>query len=130
MSQGKRPLSPHLEIYRPLTGSFTSILHRATNTALFGGLLVLAVWMACVAAGGEVYQLINEVLSSYFGRIALFGWTFSAIFSSAQWVRHFFWDLGYGFDVEVSKRSGLVAVGVSAIATLGIWATVIARGVS
>ena len=127
MSQGQRPLSPHLEIYRPLTGSFTSILHRATNTALLGGMVVLAVWLASVAAGGAAYELVNTLLSSYIARIALFGWTFSALFSAAQCVRHFFWDLGYGFDIETAKKSGRLALLFAVITTLAVWLLVIAR---
>lgn len=130
MSQGQRPLSPHLEIYRPLTGSFTSILHRATNAALLGGMVVLAAWLACVAAGGEAYELANAFLSSFIGRIALFGWTFSALFSAAQWVRHFFWDMGYGFEIETAKKSGLLALVFAMIATLAVWLQVILRGAS
>lgn len=130
MSQGQRPLSPHLEVYRPLTGSFTSILHRATNAALFGGMFALLLWLVCVALGGEVYELINNVLSSFFGRIALFGWTFSAIYSAAQWIRHFFWDLGYGFELETSQRSGRFALTFAAVATLLVWASIIAREVA
>lgn len=130
MSQGQRPLSPHLEIYRPLIGSFTSILHRATNTALLGGLMVLAVWLASVAAGGATYELVNALLSSYPGRIALFGWTFSALFSAAQWIRHFFWDMGYGFEIGTAKNSGLIALVFAVIATLAVWLQVILRGAS
>jgi len=127
MSQGQRPLSPHLEVYRPLTGSFTSILHRAANAALFGGMLVLALWLTSIAVGDATYDLMNGILSSFVGRIALFGWTFCAFFSAAQWLRHFFWDLGYGFEIETARRTGLVAVLFSGVATLAVWASVIAR---
>ncbi|MEL0083942.1 MAG: succinate dehydrogenase, cytochrome b556 subunit [Gammaproteobacteria bacterium] len=130
MSQGQRPLSPHLEVYRPLTGSFTSILHRATNTALLGGMAVLVLWLASVSMGGQAYEWMNGILSSYFGRIALVGWTFCAIYSAAQWIRHFFWDLGYGFELEASRLSGRVAVVFAGVATLAIWVLVIMRNQS
>lgn len=130
MSQGQRPLSPHLEVYRPLTGSFTSILHRATNAALLGGMFVLAAWLGSVAAGGEVYQFVNGLLASFVGRVALFGWTFCAFYSAAQWLRHFCWDLGYGFEIETAKRTGLIAVVCSGLLTLAVWSLVILRGAS
>ena len=127
MSQGQRPLSPHLEVYRPLSGSFTSILHRAMNAALFGGMVVLSCWLASVAAGGPFYVLLNDLLSSFIGRIALVGWTFAVLYSSAQWVRHFFWDMGYGFELETAQKTGVAGVVFAAISTLAIWSLVIMR---
>ncbi len=127
MSQGQRPLSPHLEVYKPLSGSFTSILHRAMNAALFGGMVVLSIWLASIAAGGAFYELTDTILSSFVGRIALVGWTFAALYSSAQWVRHFCWDMGYGFELETAQRSGTLGVVFAALATVAIWALVIMR---
>lgn len=127
MSQGQRPLSPHLEVYKPLSGSFTSILHRAMNAALFGGMVVLAVWLASVATGGQLYALVNDLLSSFIGRIALVGWTFAVLYSSAQWTRHFFWDMGYGFELETAKKSGVFGLVFAVVSTLAIWSSVIMR---
>ncbi len=128
MVQGQRPLSPHLEVYRPLTGSFTSILHRAMNAALLGGLVVFTLWLVAVAVGGLMFDWVNGLFHSYIGRVALVGWTFAAIYSAAQWIRHFFWDLGYGFELQTAHITGRAAVIVSAVLTLAIWFVVIGRG--
>ncbi len=50
-----RPLSPHLQIYRPQLTSMLSILHRATGIALAVGALYLAVWVICAAASPRTY---------------------------------------------------------------------------
>lgn len=116
-----RPLSPHLSIYRPLIGAFTSILHRAMNAALLIGCVFLALWLAGIALGGALYETLQVFWSHWVGQAMLFGWTFAGWYSAAQWVRHFAWDLGYGFEPAVAQRSGVAAIGFGLVATLAIW---------
>lgn len=56
----QRPLSPHLQVYRPQLTSMMSITHRATGVALTTGTLVLAAWLVAVALGGESYAKNNK----------------------------------------------------------------------
>ena len=123
----QRPLSPHLTVYRPLIGAFTSILHRAMNTALFAGCGLLALWLLAVAQGGELFDWYSAVLHSLIGRALLVVLTFAGCYSAAQWIRHLFWDMGYGFALETSRRSALAALWGSAAVTLLIWAVVLIR---
>ncbi|MCG2635394.1 MAG: succinate dehydrogenase, cytochrome b556 subunit [Gammaproteobacteria bacterium] len=123
----QRPLSPHLTVYRPLIGSFTSILHRGMNCLLLFGALVLALWVLSAAIGGGCYDSVTAVLASWFGQLALFAWTFAAYYFVCQWIRHFAWDLGYGFELAVARRTGwLVLIGAS-VMTLVTWVYLIAR---
>ncbi|MEC9341551.1 MAG: succinate dehydrogenase, cytochrome b556 subunit, partial [Pseudomonadota bacterium] len=84
----QRPLSPHLTIYRPLIGAFTSILHRAMNAALFAGCGVFAIWLFAAARGGAFFTWYNGLLHSLIGRALLVALTFAACYSAAQWIRH------------------------------------------
>jgi len=124
---GQRPLSPHLTVYRPLIGAFTSILHRATGALLLAGTVVLALWVLSIAVGGSSYDCIDSVLSAWYGQLALFGWTFAGYYYISQWVRHFFWDLGYGFELPVARFTGWLVVGVAVAMTLLTWSCVIVR---
>lgn len=123
----QRPLSPHLTIYRPLIGAFTSILHRAMNAALFGGCGVFAIWLFAAARGGAFFTWYNGLLHSLVGRALLVGLTFAACYSAAQWIRHLFWDLGYGFELETARKTGLAALWGSGVVTLLIWTVVLVR---
>ena len=123
----QRPLSPHLAVYRPLIGSFTSILHRGMNCLLLAGTVVLALWIVSIAVGGDSFQLINGLLASWVGQLALIAWTFAGYYFICQWLRHFAWDLGYGFDLTTASRSGWAALVVALVATLVTWGYLLGR---
>jgi succinate dehydrogenase / fumarate reductase, cytochrome b subunit len=117
-----RPLSPHLQVYRPQLTSMLSILHRATGIALSVGALYLAVWViAASATSPRAYALFSSFNMSILGRIVLGGWLFSAYYHLCNGIRHLFWDAGYGFELKDAYRSGWIVVGVSLVATLVSW---------
>ena len=116
-----RPLSPHLQVYRPQLTSVLSILHRATGIALSVGALYLAVWVVCAAANPGIYAKFQGFNVSIVGRIVLGGWLFSAFYHLCNGIRHLFWDAGYGFELKDAYRSGWIVVAVSAIATVVAW---------
>ena len=116
-----RPLSPHLQIYRPQLTSMLSILHRATGIALAVGALYLAVWVMCAAASPRAYAVFQDFNTSILGRFVLGGWLFSTFFHLCNGIRHLFWDAGYGFEIKDAYRSGWIVVAVSLIATAVSW---------
>ena len=116
-----RPLSPHLQIYRPQLTSMLSILHRATGIALSVGALYLAIWVICAAGKPDTYAGFHSFNTSILGRILLGGWLFSAYYHLCNGIRHLFWDAGYGFELKDAYRSGWLVVGVSAVATVVSW---------
>jgi succinate dehydrogenase / fumarate reductase cytochrome b subunit len=115
-----RPLSPHLQIYRPQLTSVLSILHRATGVALAVGALYLALWVMC-AMSPAAYAHFQSFNTSIVGRVVLGGWLFSAFYHLCNGIRHLFWDAGYGFELKDAYRSGWIVVGVSLVATLAAW---------
>ena len=116
-----RPLSPHLQVYRPQLTSVLSILHRATGIALSVGALYLAVWVIYASASPKTYALFQAFNTSILGRLFLAGWLFCMFFHLCNGIRHLFWDAGYGFELKDAYRSGWIVVGVSAVATLVSW---------
>ena len=117
----QRPLSPHLQSYRPQLTSMLSIRHRATGIALAVGALYLAVWVMCAAASPRAYAVFQDFNTSIAGRIVLGGWLFSAFYHLCNGIRHLFWDAGYGFELKDAYRSGWIVVAVSLIATVASW---------
>ena len=121
MSSSNRPLSPHLQVYRPQLTSMLSILHRITGVALAVGTLLLVYWLAAAAGGPESFASAQALVGSFIGRLFLFGWTFALYYHLCNGIRHLFWDAGYGFEMQTAERSGWLVVGASAALTLLSW---------
>jgi succinate dehydrogenase / fumarate reductase cytochrome b subunit len=116
-----RPLSPHLQVYKPQLTSVMSILHRATGIALSVGALYLVAWVVFASADRETYAQFQSFNTSILGRIFLGGWLFCAFYHLANGIRHLFWDAGYGFEIKDAYRSGWIVVAVSLAATIVSW---------
>ena len=121
MPKADRPLSPHLQIYRPQITSVLSILHRASGVALAAGLLLLVYWLNSLAAGPHAYAGARELLGHWFGRMVMFGFTLALFFHLGNGIRHLFWDAGIGFDMRTVYASGRAVVVVSIVASLLTW---------
>lgn len=125
---GNRPLSPHLQIYRPLVNMMMSILHRITGAALYFGSLLLAWWLIAAAVGPDYFNYVNAIFGSLLGRTVLFGFTWALLHHMMGGIRHFIWDTGRGFDINSVKTLSIMSGVVSVIATLLIWGAVLIGG--
>jgi succinate dehydrogenase / fumarate reductase, cytochrome b subunit len=94
----RRPLSPHLSIYRPTLTMLMSIAHRVTGAALYAGTVVLVWYLLAAASGGAAFVAAASFLHSFFGQLILLGFTFAFLHHFFGGVRHLIWDLGYGFE--------------------------------
>jgi len=101
----ERPLSPHLQTYRWTLTMALSIVHRATGVALYFGTLLLAWWLIAAASGPGAYANVQAFTSSFIGRLIVFGYTWALLHHLLSGIRHFVWDLGYGF--KPSEREAL-----------------------
>ncbi len=120
MSRSK-PLSPHIQIYRPQLTSVLSITHRATGIFLSLGTALLVYWLVSVASGPDCYLTTQRVLGSTVGRLIMLGWTWAFFYHFCNGLRHLAWDAGYGFDLKVAYRSGYLVLGSSLVLTGLIW---------
>ena len=121
MMSSNRPLSPHLQVYRPQITSMLSILHRLTGVALAVGTLLLTYWLVAAASGPEAFAGAQGLIGSFLGRLLLFGWSFALFYHLCNGIRHLVWDAGYGFEIETAQRSGLIVVGATVLLTLACW---------
>lgn len=122
MNTGKRPLSPHLQVYRWQWTMALSIIHRATGIAIAVGALMMVCWLVSVAQGAEAYAAVDGFLSSWIGRLLLFGWTWSLFYHLANGIRHLAWDTGSGLELDAARMSGYAAAAFSVVATIALWA--------
>lgn len=95
-----RPLSPHLQIYRPMLSMMMSIVHRITGAALYFGTLLVVIWLVSAASGPSAFATVQSIYGSILGQLVLFGYTWALIHHAIGGVRHFIWDLGHGFGPE------------------------------
>ena len=121
----KRPLSPHLQVYKIQITSLLSILHRGTGIVLYGGSIVWALWFTALAAGPQSYEAIQAFLLSPIGLIILMGWSFSFFYHLCNGIRHLMWDIGLGYEMSAVRLTGWMVVGMSGILTLISWGLVI-----
>ncbi len=117
----KRPLSPHVLIYRPQLSWVPSIVNRMTGVANAVGLLLLSWGLVALASGSDAYAGFHGFIGSRPGMLMLFGWTWSICYHALNGIRHLVWDTGIGFDIETMDRSAMAVIGGSMILTLLIW---------
>lgn len=124
----ERPLSPHLQIYRPQITSVLSILHRGTGIALTIGLFVLAWWLIAIAAGPDAYAQFRAVVSHPLGVMIMIGFSYALFFHTCTGIRHLLMDMGNLFTIPEIYKGGYTAIGASIVLTLAFWLAVIFRG--
>lgn len=121
----RRPLSPHLQVYRLPMTAITSILHRMTGVVLSVGLIVLAWWLLAAASGPASFDIAQDWLGSWLGYLVLFGWSVAICFHFVNGIRHLVWDAGYGYELsQASHTSQRIPVIAGALAAL-LWLVVL-----
>ena len=117
INKAKRPLSPHLQVYKPQLTSVLSITHRMTGVALFFGILVLVWWLWALGDGALAYALFTTVIRSWIGNVFLLGWAFCFYYHLANGLRHLYWDMGKGYDLPATYRTGWIVLSSSVVLT-------------
>ena len=106
MLDNNRPLSPHLQIYRPQITSLLSITHRFTGIALAIGAIFFTYWLLSAAYGADKFALAQVLFRSWIGQLILWGFTFSLFYHLANGIRHLAWDAGRGYELDKLRLSG------------------------
>ena len=121
MATQDRPLSPHLQVYRPQITSMLSILHRITGVGLGAGTLLIAWWLIAAATGPEAFETAQAFIGSWFGRLILFGFTWALFYHLCNGIRHLVWDAGYGYDLDSVTKTGWLVLAASVVLTVLAW---------
>lgn len=121
MTAQNRPLSPHLQVYRPQLTSVLSFGHRATGVALGAGTLLLVYWLIATAMGAESFETARGVIGSFLGRLLLFGWSLALFYHLCNGIRHLVWDAGYCLELPGVYLSGWAVVIATGLLTIISW---------
>ena len=116
-----RPLSPHLQIYKPQITSVLSIMHRITGVSLSIGSIILVAWVVALASGLESYSYFINITNHWFSHLILFGFTFALYYHLSNGIRHLFWDAGFGFELKSVYLSGSLVLFTAFKMTISTW---------
>lgn len=117
----RRPLSPHLQIYRPQISSMLSIAHRITGIILSVGTILLTWWLVTAATSDSAFAGTQGFIGSWIGIILMLGWTASLFYHLLAGIRHLTWDAGYGFQIPEFHASGKAVLIGTVVLTLLAW---------
>lgn len=117
----ERPLSPHLQIYRPMLTMMMSIVHRITGVALYFGTLLLVIWLVAAASSPAAFDTVNGLYGSWIGLLVLVGYSWALIHHALGGIRHFIWDTGAGFGPEAREWMARATIGGSIGLTILLW---------
>ena len=106
----KNPLSPHLQIYRWHLSMILSIAHRIIGVVNSIAIILICLWTVSLLFGEENYEIIKILFQSLFGKLLITSLSWSFSFHILSEIRHLIWDLGYGFDLKISKITGVITI--------------------
>ena len=108
--ENNNPLSPHIQVYRWHISSLVSISHRITGIINILAIMIICGWVTSLLMGEMTYEITKIFLQSIFGKFLILGLTWSFSFQILSEIRHLFMDLGYGFELRVTKITGLIVI--------------------
>ncbi|MEE9387288.1 MAG: succinate dehydrogenase, cytochrome b556 subunit [Paracoccaceae bacterium] len=117
-SRTKRPLSPHLTIYRPQLTSISSILTRITGNGLLLGAVLVSVWFMSLVISPACFAAVNGFMTSWFGDLIMTGSLWALWYHLLAGIRHLIWDTGRGLEIETAEMLGWGVIGGSVFLTI------------
>lgn len=114
----QRPLSPHLQVYRPQITSITSILTRITGNAMVVAVILIVWWLLAAALGEDAYETANGFITSWFGDIVMSLSVLGMWYHFLAGIRHLIWDRGYALEIKTAETLGIVCLVGSVVLTL------------
>jgi succinate dehydrogenase / fumarate reductase, cytochrome b subunit len=118
VNRGGRPLSPHLQVYRPQLTSMSSILTRITGNALLVGTLLVVWWLLAAASGEAYFNFADAIVTSWFGKLVFLGSIWALWYHSLAGLRHLYWDTGRGLDIPTAEKLGWACIFGSVVLTV------------
>ena len=104
------PLSPHLQIYKWHISSLLSISHRIVGVLNFLAIIMICLWFIFLSFDSSNFEVTKDFLNSIYGKFLTVSLIWSFSFHILNEIRHLFWDMGYGFDLKISKITGLFVI--------------------
>ena len=118
----KRPLSPHLSIWKWGPAMATSIGHRVTGNGLATvGAVLLVGWFVALASGQQCYDWYMSYATWWPGKVVAVGLTWFFFQHLFGGLRHFVLDTGAGYQLQTNKMWSLLVWAGAILATALVW---------
>jgi succinate dehydrogenase / fumarate reductase cytochrome b subunit len=117
----KRPLSPHLTIYKPMLTMAMSMAHRITGAALYLSVALLALYLLGLGLGPSAFAAVSWIASGFFGYLVLFLFSWAALHHLLGGLRHEVWDRGLYMDPKGRELMVQATLGGGIVLTLLLW---------
>lgn len=114
----ERPLSPHLQIYRPQMTSISSILTRITGNGLIVGVILAIWWLLAAASGPDYFNYVNAIATGWFGDLVFTLSLLALWYHYLAGLRHLYFDAGKGLEVKTAELLGWLCVVGSVVLTV------------
>ena len=114
----ERPLSPHLQVYRPQMTSISSILTRITGNGLIVGVMLAVWWLLAAASGPEYFAYVDAIATSWFGDLVFTLSLLAIWYHYLAGLRHLYFDAGKGLEIETAEMLGWVCIIGSVVLTV------------
>jgi succinate dehydrogenase / fumarate reductase cytochrome b subunit len=108
----KRPMAPHLQIWRWHPAMLSSILHRASAIISFVGLILVSIGLLVLSLTDKLP--LDGLIFSPLGAIGLMIFVFAFVFMALAQLRHAIWDKGAMFKPELNNKLSYGMILVSA----------------
>ena len=118
VNRGNRPLSPHLQVYRPQMTSISSILNRLAGISLLLAALLIVWWFLAAATSPEYFATADGFVTSWFGDLVMTLSLWALWYHALAGLRHLYWDTGRGLEVETAEKMGVVIIVLSVVLTI------------
>ena len=112
------PISPHIQVYNWHISSLVSISHRITGVLNYALLILVCFWVISLLLGEKNYEYFKIFSNSFIGKFFIIGFIWSYVFQILSEIRHWFWDMGYGFELKTTKITGTIVIIGSFILTI------------
>lgn len=117
VNRDKRPLSPHISVYRPQINSITSIINRITGISMSLAAVLIVWWLLAAATSASYFDFVNGLLTSWLGLLVLFGSLWALWFHFLGGLRHLIMDFGYGYGIKSVDFWGWAIIVLSLVLT-------------
>ena len=82
---------------------------------------MICIWASLLVLGDANYNFINLFLNSMLGKFFVVGLVWSFSFQILSEIRHLVMDMGYGFELQTTRITGLIVIFGSFLLTISIY---------
>ena len=92
MTKMNRPLSPHLQIHKPLLTMVFSITHRISAIVFFASLIPIGLWISSIYLNESIFSFIYIVLNYFAVKVLILLWLVFVNHFILNEIKHLIWS--------------------------------------